>query len=149
MSSLPFLLFLTWSAPANELSEYIPLDNQFAIRNQLSMYNQMLTSTLGLVINSLIARASNPELFDVELGGEEITAYIREGLLNSVLFLGCLFYFMTMGISIYVSTPFKGIAFQSSLVKLYQNYPLLAWTLICSIIALVSVIQGKAKWLNV
>lgn len=71
-----------------------------------------------------------------------ISQYLRTGSLNSAIFLGCLFYFMTIGMQLYISSPFK---------KAYlSNIPLSIWTGLCFGLAILLIIDNSlGGWLNV
>jgi cation-transporting ATPase 13A3/4/5 len=71
-----------------------------------------------------------------------IEKFAKEGSLNSIMFLSLMYYFMSFGVSIYISNPFK--------VKYYKNILLTLWTTLGFVVAIVSFIfPYKAKWCDV
>lgn len=71
-----------------------------------------------------------------------IDEYIRSGPLNSALFLSSLYYFMTIGIQLFISKPFK--------LPYYKNKWLTLWTILCLGLAIIFIFfNNLGKWLNV
>ncbi|CAD8064885.1 unnamed protein product [Paramecium sonneborni] len=138
ISNIPLLIFLCISSPATELAEYIPLDDQFSYQNQIQIYTNIFFAVLGLCINYGILITTD-RFFEYS---KPIEKFQREGYLNSLMFLSLMYYFMSFGVSIYVSNPFK--------VKYYKNILLTLWTTLGFVVAIVSFIfPQRASWCDV
>ncbi|CAD8127291.1 unnamed protein product [Paramecium sonneborni] len=151
ISNIPLLIFLCLSGPSDTLAKYNPLDDQFAIYNQIQIHNNLIWGSAGLIINFFISQAVR-DVHTCEFN-EPITNCIpkpieelkKTGDIQSVMFMSLMFFFMTFAINLYISNPFKQ--------RYYRNYLLLLWTILGFILFFVSAIfptGGKwAKLINV
>ncbi|KAM3143563.1 hypothetical protein pb186bvf_004325 [Paramecium bursaria] len=137
LSSIPYLIFLELSNPLEELSNSIPDDNMFSLANQLKFFNIFLINSLGLIFGGIVVNQ-----YDSQDLKPKLETYIRKGSTNSVMFVGCLFFFNTCGITLFISKPFK---------KLYiYNWILTLWTGLCLFIAILSLLYNSSGgWINI
>ncbi|CAK59464.1 unnamed protein product (macronuclear) [Paramecium tetraurelia] len=146
---IPLLTFLCMSGPCDTLADQNPIDDQFALRNQLQIYNNLFWASVGLIINYFLsqqARDVHTCQFKEPIDNcipKPINSLKQSGDIQSIMFLSIIFYFMTFAINLYVSSPFK--------LRYYQNKLLLVWTIIGFVIFFLAAIfpnQG-GKWLKV
>ncbi|CAD8123925.1 unnamed protein product [Paramecium sonneborni] len=145
ISNIPLLIFLCLSGPCDTLAKYNPLDDQFAIYNQIQIYNNLIWGSAGLIINFFISQAvrdvhtcelDEPILNCIPKPIEELK---KTGDIQSVMFMSLMFFFMTFAINLYISNPFKQ--------RYYRNYLLLLWTTLGFILFFVSAIfPNGGKW---
>ncbi|CAD8108269.1 unnamed protein product [Paramecium primaurelia] len=145
ISNIPLLIFLCLSGPCDTLAKYNPLDDQFAIYNQIQIYNNLIWGAAGLIVNFFISQAvrdvhtckiDEPIINCIPKPIDELK---KSGDIQSVMFMSLMFFFMTFAINLYISNPFKQ--------RYFRNYLLLLWTLLGFILFFVSAIFPKGgKW---
>ncbi|CAD8162221.1 unnamed protein product [Paramecium octaurelia] len=149
ITTIPLLTFLCMSGPCDTLADQNPLDDQFALSNQLQIYNNIIWGSIGLIINYFIsqsARNVHTCQFNQPIDNcipKPIHSLKQSGDIQSIMFLSVIFYFMTFAINLYVSSPFK--------IRYYQNRPLLLWTTLGFVIFFVAAIfpNKGGQWLKV
>ncbi|CAD8108289.1 unnamed protein product [Paramecium primaurelia] len=145
ISNIPLLIFLCLSGPCDTLAKYNPLDDQFAIYNQIQIYNNLIWGAAGLIVNFFISQAVR-DVHTCEIDEpiincipKPIDELKKSGDIQSVMFMSLMFFFMTFAINLYISNPFKQ--------RYFRNYLLLLWTLLGFILFFVSAIFPKGgKW---
>ena len=79
----------------------------------------------------------------------KLETYIRKGSTNSVMFVGCLFFFNTCGITLFISKPFKS-NYRLKLELYIYNWILTLWTGLCLFIAILSLLYNSSGgWINI
>lgn len=98
---------MAFSRPLPTLSKLLPLDDMYALPNQLSIYTHIIVLTMGLIATILIVTTNDNHIPDIP--DTPIAEYLRVGLLNSATVIVALVYSITIPLMLYVSSPFKGI----------------------------------------
>ena len=122
LNSIISLFFVSYGAPLKKLSRELPPDNLIGFENLCSIYGMMLFGALGEAIAYIMMR--NQDWFNEPstlIDGN----YRMEGPSNTTVFYSMnIFYITSLAIFI-ISVPFKQ--------RLYKNYFLAVWLILCFI----------------
>lgn len=121
LNSIISLVLLGVSTPTHILSKETMPDNLMGLENLCSIYGQMFITSVGLLTTFLTIKN---EPWNVEPKRKE-DEYLAEGFTNTAIFLTINIFFVFSIASYFISHPFKE--------RLYKNYLLTGWLILCLI----------------